>query len=199
MLKRLFDIIFSFLGLVLLSLLLLIIGLIIKLGSKGPILYQGVRVGKYGKTFKPYKFRTMVENAEELGSLTTADNDSRITKIGKFLRKYKIDEFPQLVNILKGEMSFVGPRPEIKEHVSHYNEQEKIILNVLPGLTDYASIKFIGLDKTVGEKNAHEIFIKDIRSEKNRLRIKYVEKHSFWIDIGILLQTLFVILKKIKK
>ncbi len=164
--------------------------------SKGPVFYQGIRVGKQGKLFRPYKFRTMIEGAEKLGGSTTAESDPRITKVGRFLRKYKIDEFPQLINVLKGEMSFVGPRPELEEHVRCYNEEEKIILTVKPGMTDYACIRFISLDKVVGKKDADEIYIKNVRSEKNRLRVKYAENHSFLEDLKIIIKSLFVIFKK---
>lgn len=199
MLKRLFDITLSFIGLVLLLLPLLIIVILIKLDSKGPVFYRGVRVGKNGKLFRWYKFRTMILGAERLGGSTTGYNDPRVTKIGRFLRKYKIDEFPLLINVLKGEMSIVGPRPELEEHVNCYSEEEKIILNVLPGMTDYASIKFISLDKEVGEKNADEMYIKKIRPEKNRLRAMYAKNHSFLGDLKIIIESLWAILKKIKK
>jgi len=196
MFKRLFDLIFSFIGIILLLPIFLIIAIIIKLDSKGPVFYRGVRVGQYGKLIKPYKFRTMVEGAEKLGGSTTADNDPRITKVGKFLRKYKIDELPQLIDVLKGEISFVGPRPELEEHVRCYNEEEKVILSVKPGMTDYSCIRFIGLDKVVGDENADKAYIKDVRSEKNRLRVMYAKNHSFLGDLKIIAQTLLVILKK---
>lgn len=199
MLKRLFDIIFSFLSIILFLPAFLVIALIIKLGSKGPVFYRGTRVGQYGKLIKPYKFRTMVEGAEELGSSTTAEGDPRITKVGRFLRKYKIDEFPQLINVLKGEMSFVGPRPELEEHVRCYNEEEKIILTVKPGMTDYSCIKFISLDKVVGNENVDEVYIRKVRSEKNQLRIKYAKDHSFFGDLKIIVKSLLVILKKIRE
>jgi len=199
MFKQLFNFIFSFIGIILSSPILLIIAIIIKLDSGGPVFYRGVRVGKRGKLFRPYKFRTMVDGAEKLGGSTTADDDPRITKVGKFLRKYKIDELPQLINILKGEMSFVGPRPELEEHTRLYNEEEKIILNVLPGLTDYSSMKFISLHKVVGKNNADESFAKYIRPEKNRLRVLYTKNHSFLGDCKIIIQTILAIFKKIKK
>lgn len=198
-LKKLFDLTFSFISIILLLPIFLIIAIIIKLDSPGPVFYRGVRIGKHWKPFRPYKFRTMVDNAENLGGSTTAENDNRITKTGKFLRKYKIDEIPQLINILKGEMSFVGPRPELEEHVRCYNKEEKSILSVLPGLTDYASLKFISLDKRVGGKDADEIYIKNIRAEKNRLRVMYVKKHSLFEDFRIIIKTLLTILKKIKE
>ena len=199
MIKRLFDTTFSFFGLIILSPFLLIITILIKIDSKGPIFYKGIRVGKNGKTFKQYKFRTMIKNAEKLGGSTTAFNDHRITKIGRFLRKYKLDELPQLINVLKGEMSLVGPRPELKEHTDLYNNEEKKILSVKPGMTDYASIKFASLDQLVGSKNADEVYAKKIRNKKNQLRLYYVNNRSFWKDIKIIIQTISTIFKKVKK
>lgn len=199
MLKRLFDIIFSFTGIVLLLPAFLVVVPIIKLGSKGSVFYRGVRVGRYGKLFRPYKFRTMVKGAEKLGGSTTAEQDPRITKVGKFLRKYKLDEFPQLINVLKGEMSFVGPRPELEEHTCLYNKEEKIILTVKPGMTDYSCLEFISLDKVVGEEDADKVYIQKVRSEKNRLRVKYAKNHSFLEDLKIIIKTLLTILKKIKE
>ena len=136
MLKRLFDIIFSFLGLVALLPLFMLIALLVKLDFRGPVFFRGIRVGRFGKPFKMYKFRTMVANADELGGSPTADNDPRITRAGRFLRKYKLDELPQLIDVLKGEMSLVGPRPEVEEYVKLYSEEEKAILSVCPGMTD---------------------------------------------------------------
>ena len=135
-----FDAIFSLAGLVLLSPFLLLIAVLIKKEDRGPMFYRGVRVGRYEKPFKIFKFRTMVANAENLGGLSTADDDPRITKTGKFLRKYKLDELPQFINVLKGEMSFVGPRPEVQHYVDMFTEKEKTILNVRPGITDWASL-----------------------------------------------------------
>jgi lipopolysaccharide/colanic/teichoic acid biosynthesis glycosyltransferase len=178
---------------------MLVISLLIKLDSRGPLFYRGARVGKNGVIFRPYKFRTMVNGAEMLGGSTTADGDCRITGVGKFLRKYKIDELPQLINILKGEMSFVGPRPELEEHVKLYTEEQKVILTVLPGLTDYSSMKFASLDKEVGKNNADEFFAKHIRPEKNRLRVLYARNHSFFGDLGIIFKTILIIFKKIKE
>jgi len=199
MLKRLFDIIFSFIGLLFLSPIFIVIAIIIKITSKGPIFYKGIRTGKNGKSFKQYKFRTMVKNAENIGGSTTALNDPRITKIGKILRKYKIDELPQLFNVIKNEMSLVGPRPELKEHTDLYNNKEKKILSIKPGLTDYASIKFSSLDKVVGDKNADKVYAEKIRAQKNQLRMKYAENHSFLGDIRIIVQTILIIFKKIKE
>ena len=196
MLKRLFDIIFSFLGLIIIFPLLIIVAILVKQSSKGPIFYRGERVGKNGKIFRPYKFRTMVTGAEKIGSSTTGKNDPRVTKIGRFLRKYKIDEFPQLIDVLRGRMSLVGPRPELEEHVECYNEEEKRILEVLPGMTDYASVEFVSLDEEVGEEDVDEMYIKKVRGRKNKLRLKYVNNQSFFKDLKILIKTFSAILKK---
>ncbi len=195
MLKRLFDIIFSFTGLVLSLSLFLIIAIMIKLNSRGPVFYQPTRTGKNGKPFTQYKFRTMVEQAEKLGGPSTALNDPRLTKVGKFLRKYKLDELPQLINVLKGEMSVVGPRPQVGEYTKRYTEEEKIILSVKPGLTDYASIEFINLDKVLGDDNVDEKYFKEIEPRKNLLRIKYAQEHSFWLDLKIVFLTVLKILQ----
>ncbi|MBT9141514.1 MAG: Undecaprenyl phosphate N,N'-diacetylbacillosamine 1-phosphate transferase [Dehalococcoidia bacterium] len=197
MLKRIFDFIFALLGLILLSPFLIIISLLIKLDSKGTVFYRGERVGRFGKIFKIWKFRTMVENAEKIGSIHASSNDPRITKIGKFLRRYKIDELPQLINIFKGEMSFVGPRPQVKYYVDLYNEEEKISLTVRPGMTDYASIHYINQEDLVDEKNVDKSYQERIEPEKNKLRVKYAKNNSFFIDIKIILQTILAIVKKI--
>lgn len=170
--------------------LVLIISLAIKLDSEGPAFYCGERVGRFGKIFRIFKFRTMVENAEKVGGPSSALNDPRFTKIGKILRKYKLDELPQLINILKGEMSIVGPRPQVEEYTSKYEGEEKMILSVRPGLTDYASIEFINLDKILGDENVDEKYRKEVEPRKNELRLKYVREKSFWTDIKIIFWTI---------
>jgi lipopolysaccharide/colanic/teichoic acid biosynthesis glycosyltransferase len=170
----------------------------IKLDSKGPVIYSGIRIGLNGNEFFMYKFRTMVVGAESDGT-TTYLNDRRITRIGKLLRKFKIDELPQFLNVIKGDMSIVGPRPEVYEHTSAYSNEEKIILSVTPGITDYSSIYFSSLTELLGETDAHEIFVTKFRARKNLLRIKYVEEQSFFIDAKIIFLTIVTILKKLKK
>jgi lipopolysaccharide/colanic/teichoic acid biosynthesis glycosyltransferase len=197
MIKRIFDFIFSLLGLILLLPLFLVISFLIKLDSKGPVFYRGERVGRFGKIFKIWKFRTMVPDAEKRGSIHAAASDPRITKIGRFLRKFKLDELPQLINILKGEMSFVGPRPQVKYYVDFYTEEEKISLNVRPGMTDYASIRYINQEDLVDEKNVDKSYQEKIEPEKNRLRIKYAKDNSLFIDVKIILITIITIIKKI--
>lgn len=137
----------------------------------------------------------MVVDAEKIGGPSTALNDPRLTRFGKILRKYKIDELPQLINILKGEMSFVGPRPQVEKYTKLYDDEEQIILSVRPGLTDYASIKLINLDQILRDESVDERYFKEIEPGKNRLRIKYAKEHSFWSDIKIILMTFIQMLK----
>jgi lipopolysaccharide/colanic/teichoic acid biosynthesis glycosyltransferase len=193
--KRLFDIIFSLWGLMILSPVLIIVSLIIKFDSNGPVFYRPERTGKGGRKFRIFKFRTMVLNADKLGGPSTAFEDERLTKIGKFLRRYKIDEFPQLINILFGQMSFVGPRPQVEEYTSRYEGVQKLILSVRPGLTDYASIEFINLDKILGNVNVDEKYRTEIEPRKNELRLKYVKERSFIVDMKIIIHTIGRLLK----
>jgi lipopolysaccharide/colanic/teichoic acid biosynthesis glycosyltransferase len=188
--KRVFDIFFVLLGLILFGPLMVVITFLIKLDSPGPVFYRGTRVGLNGKKFRIFKFRTMVEDAEKMGGPSTALHDRRLTRIGMFLRKYKLDELPQLINIVIGEMSFVGPRPQVEEYTKMYNEAEKMILSVKPGLTDYASIKFINLDQILSDEEVDEKYLREIEPEKNKLRIQYVKENSFLIDLKIFLMTL---------
>ncbi len=194
--KRLFDIILSLFGLIIFSSLLLIIAFLIKNEDGGPVFYRGVRVGRYGKLFRIFKFRTMVVNAEKLGGPSTADDDPRITKIGKFIRKYKLDELSQLINVLKGEMSFVGPRPEVPMEVQTYTDEEKRILLVRPGITDWASLTFHNEGEILkGSTDPHKAYREKIRPGKIKLALKYVDEQSFLTDIKIILQTLLTLAK----
>jgi len=193
--KRFFDIIFCICAIFFLMPIFILIALLIKIDSPGGVFYRGVRAGRYGKPFRIFKFRTMVLDAEKIGGPSTSLNDPRLTKIGKFLRKYKIDEFPQLINILIGQMSFVGPRPQVESYTKLYNAEEKIILSVRPGLTDYASIKFITLDNVLGDEAVDKKYFTEIEPEKNRLRIQYVKDQSMLTDLKIIFLTLFSLLK----
>jgi lipopolysaccharide/colanic/teichoic acid biosynthesis glycosyltransferase len=195
MLKRFFDITACLIALLFFLPFFAVVAVIIRINSSGPVFYRGWRTGLNGKLFRIFKFRTMVVDAEKLGGSSTALNDPRLTEIGKFLRKYKIDELPQLTNILMGDMSFVGPRPQVEKYTKLYNDDEQIILSVRPGLTDYASIKFINLDQILGDESVDERYLKEIEPEKNRLRMKYAKENSFWIDIKIILMTLMQMLK----
>ena len=197
MLKRLFDIIFSLGGLLVLLPLFIFIIVRIKLDSKGPIFYRGKRIGKFGKPFGIYKFRTMFADADKMsGSPSAGDDDPRITKFGKTIRSYKLNELPQLINVLKGEMSFVGPRPEVEQYVRIYTEEEKAILNVRPGITDYASIKFHNEGEILsGSPDPDRTYEEEIRPEKLRLQLEYVRNHSLWVDFKILFKTLITLIK----
>lgn len=197
MLKRLFDIIFSLVGLLLLSPLFVFIAIMIKRDSKGPVFYKGERIGRFGEPFRIYKFRTMVANADKLpGGPSSPDDDPRVTKVGRFLRKTNFNELPQLLNVLKGEMSFVGPRPEVKTYVDMFTEEEKAILSVLPGITDWATIANPDEGAVLaGSDDPEKTYMEKIRPEKIRLQLKYVRNHSFWIDLKILLKTFQILLK----
>jgi len=191
--KRLFDFFVSFLGLVFMFPVLMLCALIIKSGSSGSVFYRGKRVGLNGKTFRTFKFRTMVTNAEMCGGSSTHEEDARINVIGAFLRRYKLDELPQLINVLLGDMSFVGPRPEVEKFVDIYSSEESIILTVRPGITDWSSIKFHNEGEIIaasGIADADEAYAKLIRPEKLRLQMKYVRERTFWIDIKIIFDTL---------
>lgn len=161
-----------------------------------PVFYRAYRGGYKNKKFKIFKFRSMVKNADKIGGSTTAYHDPRITKVGAFLRKTKLDETPQLINIIKGEMSFIGPRPEALEYVNQFRGQEKYILQVRPGITDYSSLKFINLDEIVGSENADEVFEKKVLGQKNALRLKYVADISFLTDMDIFFRTIGKVFEK---
>jgi len=192
MIKRLFDIIFSFLGLIIISPFLLIIALLIKTDSKGPVFYRGERIGQFGKPFRIFKFRTMVENADKIGGPSTASDDPRLTRIGNFLKKYQIDELPQLINVLKGEMSLVGPRPEVKMYVDMMTEEEKrAILSVPQGMTDLASLwDFHEGEVLKGSPDPERAYQEKIRPEKIRLQMEYVKNHSFLLDFKLIIKTI---------
>ncbi|MFH1563833.1 MAG: sugar transferase [Nitrospirota bacterium] len=197
MAKRLFDIIFSIIGLVLLFPLFVVISTLIKIEDGGPIFFCGIRIGRFGKPFKMYKFRSMVVNADKIGGPSTSDDDPRLTKMGKFIRKYKLDELPQLINVLKGEMSFVGPRPEVPFYVNMFTEEEKRILSVKPGITDWASIWNPDEGAILaGSPDPEKTYMEKIRPEKIRLQLKYVHEHSFWTDLKIIFLTLTKIFQR---
>jgi len=194
--KRIID---FFLALVLAILLLpfyLIISLIAMITNGFPVFYRPQRGGYKDKPFRIIKYRTMVKNADQIGGGTTALNDPRITKFGAFLRKTKLDETPQLFNVLSGKMSFIGPRPELLQYTSKYTEEEKVILCVRPGITDFSSIEFINLDEVVGGGNADEMYEKYVLKRKNELRIKYANEVSFKTDFVLFFRTIFSVFKK---
>lgn len=194
-LKRFFDIVVSFIGILILLPIFLIIAIVIKLSSKGPVFFRQVRVGKGGKEFRIFKFRTMVVDAEKKGMQITVDGDSRITKPGKFLRKSKMDELPQLINVLIGDMSFVGPRPEVPKYVAMYNENQRSILKIRPGITDIASIIYRDENLILAKsENPEETYIKEIMPKKIELNVKYIKKMSVIYDIGLIFKTIFKII-----
>lgn len=188
-LKRCFDIVAGALALLVLTPMLTVIALVVRRTSPGPVFYRGRRTGLGGRPFRIYKFRSMVVDAEQTGGLSTAKNDPRVTPIGRFLRRHKLDELPQLINVLKGDMSIVGPRPEMPEYTRLYSGEELLILSVRPGITDYASLQFVRLDEALGAVKADEVYETEVRPVKNRLRIRYVRTRSFWTDLSILFQT----------
>lgn len=190
--KRIFDITASFFGLIILSPLLIPIALWIGLSSKGGIFYTQTRVGKNNKDFKLYKFRSMRVNSDKQGLLTVGSKDNRITKAGYFIRKYKIDELPQLLNVLKGDMSFVGPRPEVRRYVEMYTEEQKQVLKVRPGITDPASIKYRNENDLLSKAdNAEQYYIANVMPDKLKINIDYINNRTFFKDIKIIFQTIF--------
>lgn len=191
MLKRTFDLILALCALALLGPLLLLIAVLIKLDNGGPVFYRGVRIGRAGVPFRICKFRTMVVNADRLGGPSTPDDDPRITKPGRWLRRSKLDELPQLLNVVSGKMSFVGPRPEVPQEVSLYSDEERALLLVRPGITDWASIRFRDEGAILrGATDPHETYRRVIRPEKMRLALEYVRTASLATDVRILLATL---------
>ncbi|MBI2483942.1 sugar transferase [Candidatus Uhrbacteria bacterium] len=190
--KRLFDIAFSCIGLIVISPVLIACAAAIKLVDSGPVFYRGVRIGMAGKPFRMFKFRSMVVNADKIGGPSTAGDDARLTRIGTFLRKWKLDELPQLIDVLRGTMSFVGPRPEVPYYIDLLTREEKeIILSVRPGITDYASLwNFDEAQILRGSTDPEKTYQEKIWPEKKRLQIKYVKEKSLLTDISIILQTL---------
>jgi len=189
------DVFFSLLGIIFLSPLFLIIAFLIKKEDRGPIFYRGVRVGRYGRPFRMFKFRTMVVNADKIGGSSTASDDPRLTKIGKFLKKYQLDELPQLINVIKGEMSLVGPRPEVKMYVDMMTDEErKTILSVRPGMTDLASLWDFHEDEILkGSSDPEKTYQEKIRPTKIKFQLDYVKNRSFLLDLKIILKTIFKI------
>jgi len=195
--KRIFDAFFSVLGLIVLFPILIIIAIIIKIDSTGPVFYRQTRVGQYNKDFKIFKFRTMHLNADKLGLLTVGDRDPRVTNMGFYLRKFKLDEFPQLINVLIGNMSFVGPRPEVRKYVDLYSVSDLEILNIKPGITDYASIKFRDEAEIMSKSTKpEEVYINDIMPEKIRLNKIYIKEQGLFTDVKIIFLTFASILPK---
>lgn len=191
MTKRIFDIVFSAIGLVIASPIILVIAILIKREDGGPVFYLGKRAGKNGKVFKMFKFRTMVQNADKIGGPSTSADDARLTKVGKFLRAHNLDELPQLIDVLRGKMSFVGPRPEIPSEVETYPEDfKKTILSIKPGMTDLATLEDLHEEEILrGADDPHQAYREKIQPKKLELQKEYVNTRSFWLDIKILIKT----------
>ena len=192
--KRLFDIVASGLGLVVLSPLFLILAIWIKLDSKGPVFY---RVGRNNKDFRIFKFRSMRVGADKGSLVTIGGRDPRITRSGYFIRKFKFDELPQLINVFVGDMSLVGPRPEVRHYVDYWTPEQMHVLDVRPGITDPASIKFRNENELMEQaEDPEKYYIEVIMQEKLKLYLEYVQNHSFWGDIGLIFKTFWVIVKE---
>lgn len=195
--KRIFDIIASGLGLLLLSPLFVIIAIWIMLDSKGPVFYRQVRVGRHNKDFKIFKFRSMCQGADKGSLVTIGGRDPRITRSGYFIRKYKIDELPQLINVLLGDMSLVGPRPEVRHYVNYWTKEQMRVLDVRPGITDLASIRFRNENELMQKAdNPEEYYINVIMQEKIKLYLEYVANASFLYDIKLIFETFKVVIKE---
>ena len=194
--KRFLDVVFSLCALAIVWPVYLIIAVCIALEDGFPVLYRAERGGYLGKTFRICKFRSMVRNADKIGGGTTSFHDSRITRVGNVLRKTKLDEIPQLWQVLTGKMSIIGPRPELLQYVSAYQGEELDILKVRPGITDFSSVEFINLDEIVGDQNADEMYEKLVLKKKNALRVKYAHSVSFRTDLYILFKTFAAVLSK---
>lgn len=193
--KRLFDIVASGLGLIVLSPLFLILAIWIKLDSKGPVFYRQVRVGYKNKDFRIFKFRSMRVGADKGSLVTIGGRDPRVTKSGYWIRKFKLDELPQLINVFIGDMSLVGPRPEVRHYVDYWTQEQMHVLDVRPGITDPASIKFRNENELMEQaEDPEKYYIEGIMQEKIKLYLEYVEKHSFWYDLGLIFKTFFVII-----
>lgn len=194
--KRIFDIVASGCGLIVLSPLFLFLAVWIKLDSKGPVFYRQVRVGRNNRDFRIFKFRSMKDGADQGSLVTIGGHDSRITRSGYILRRFKLDELPQLINVFTGDMSLVGPRPEVRHYVNYWTPEQMQVLDVRPGITDPASIRFRNendlLDKA---ENPEEYYINVIMQEKIRLYLEYVGNQSLWYDIKLIFQTIKVVIK----
>ena len=195
--KRLFDVVASGLGLIVLSPLFLILAIWIKLDSKGPVFYRQVRVGYKNKDFRIFKFRSMRVGSDKGSLVTIGGRDPRVTKSGYWIRKFKLDELPQLINVFVGDMSLVGPRPEVRHYVDYWTPEQMHVLDVRPGITDPASIKFRN-EKELMEKaeDPEKYYIEIIMQEKIKLYLEYVEKHNFFYDLGLIFKTFWVIIKE---
>ena len=196
MLKRVLDFVASSVGLLILFPFFLLIALLIKFDSAGPVFYLQERVGKDSVLFNLFKFRTMRVGSDKAAAITIGVRDSRITRFGFWLRKFKLDELPQLINVWKGEMSLVGPRPELKKFVDLYTPDQRKVISVKPGITDYASIQFRKENELLeGKEDPINFYIREIMPAKLSLNLKYIHSQSFWMDVRIIFQTIFSIFR----
>ncbi len=196
-LKRIFDIMVSAVMLIILSPIFLILAIAIKLDSKGPVFYRQERITQFGKKFRIFKFRTMVANADKIGSLVTVNNDSRITKVGSFIRKCRLDEICQLIDVFRGTMSFVGTRPEVKKYVDAYTDEMYATLLLPAGVTSLASINYKDEEKLLsGAEDTDGTYINNILPDKMKYNLEYIEKFGFFYDIKLMFMTVFAVLKK---
>ena len=194
--KRIFDIIVASLLVVILSPILLFLSILIKIDSPGPVMFRQVRVTTYGKPFRIFKFRTMVNNADKIGTQVTTKGDSRVTRMGKMLRGCRLDELPQLFNVLKGEMSFVGTRPEVEKYVAHYTDEMKATLLMPAGITSRACIEYKDEERLLeSAENADEVYIHQVLPEKMKYNLRAIEKFSFWDDIKTMFATVIAVIK----
>lgn len=194
--KRIFDIVCSIIILILFFPIGLVISIFILLESRGGIFYRQERIGRYGKPFKLFKFRSMRKNADKSGKLTVGMNDSRITKTGYFIRRFKLDEFPQFINVISGDMSIVGPRPEVKEYVNLYTDEQRVILNVRPGITDIASLEYFEENKLLGQSdNPQKTYIEEIMPAKIELNKHYLSNPTLGNDLKIMWKTFMRIIR----
>jgi len=198
MLKRFFDLILSLMGLLITVPILFLITILIKISSSGPVFYKQVRVGKNNKDFEIFKFRTMHVNADKNGLLTIGGRDPRVTSIGYYLRKFKLDELPQLINVFIGDMSFVGPRPEVRQFVNLYSEIQKKVLNVKPGITDLASIEFRNENEILSkEEDPKQYYIDYIMPKKLEINLKYINQRNLLKDFVVIIKTIKVIFNSV--
>jgi lipopolysaccharide/colanic/teichoic acid biosynthesis glycosyltransferase len=195
--KRLFDIVASGCGLIILSPLFVILAIWIKLDSPGPVFYRQVRVGRQNKDFRIFKFRSMRLGADKQGLITVGGRDPRVTRSGYFIRKYKLDEFPQLINVFVGDMSLVGPRPEVRKYVDMYTEEQMRVLDVRPGITDLASIRYRNENELLEKaEDPDKYYVEVIMQDKLAINLEYVANHSFWYDMKLIFKTFWEIITK---
>lgn len=192
--KRAFDFVLALIGLIMILPVLVLIAFFIKVDSKGAVFYRQIRVGKNGRDFKIYKFRTMLVDSDKLGLLTIGGRDPRVTNVGYYIRKYKLDELPQLINVLLGDMSLVGPRPEVRKYVELYNEDQKKVLKERPGITDMASIKFRNENELLEKQdNPTQYYINHVMPEKLEINLNYLRNRSLLSDIGVIFKTIKIL------